>query len=186
MANERKRSELAVNVCMVAASVFLAIVLARSGAFAALITATEGVRILGSFVAGFFFTSVLTTAPAIVAISLIAQSEPLPVVVFAGSLGAMLGDVALFSLLKQEAFSDFMHLFSHPKHRRLAKLFRTKLVCSLLALAGMVVIASPLPDELGLVLLGASRISVHLLAPISFVFNALGILVIAFVGRAVS
>jgi hypothetical protein len=40
---------------------------------------------------------------------------------------------------------------------------------------GALIIASPLPDEFGLALMGISRMRALVLMPISFVMNALGI-----------
>jgi hypothetical protein len=40
---------------------------------------------------------------------------------------------------------------------------------------GAFIIASPLPDELGLTLMGMSKVRLAVLVPVSFVMNAVGI-----------
>ncbi len=49
----------------------------------------------------------------------------------------------------------------------------------ILPLVGAAIIASPLPDEIGIVLLGASSISYKKIIVIAFVFNTIGIFLIA-------
>ena len=46
-------------------------------------------------------------------------------------------------------------------------------------LVGALIITSSLPDEFGLALIGISKIRIHYLFITSFLFNALGILVIS-------
>ena len=59
-------------------------------------------------------------------------------------------------------------------------MFRFKHFRWLTLLAGALLIASPLPDELGIALLGFSKVSTRYFAILSFVFNFLGILGIGF------
>lgn len=48
---------------------------------------------------------------------------------------------------------------------------------------GALVISSPLPDELGLAMMGLSKAKMSTLIPVSLIFNSLGILAIALVAR---
>ncbi|HEY4478659.1 MAG TPA: hypothetical protein VI775_02350, partial [Candidatus Paceibacterota bacterium] len=47
-------------------------------------------------------------------------------------------------------------------------------------LIGAFIIASPLPDELGVALLGMSKIRIAVLIPLSFTMNILGIYILIF------
>lgn len=49
---------------------------------------------------------------------------------------------------------------------------------------GALIIASPLPDELGISLLGFSKMKTVWFVPVSYVFNGIGILLIGAVARA--
>ena len=49
---------------------------------------------------------------------------------------------------------------------------------------GALIIALPLPDEIGLVMMGLSRMKARHLIPISFVLNSLGIALVGLVARA--
>ena len=55
----------------------------------------------------------------------------------------------------------------------------------LIAFLGALIIASPLPDELGLTMMGFSKIKTSLFIPISFLLNSLGILIIGLIAKAV-
>src|SRR3989344_2087028 len=107
----KARRHLRENVSIVAASVFISIILARSDVFTRLITGTEGIAFVATFFAGFFFTSVFTTAPATVALAEIAQAHPLVPVALIGGFGALMGDIILFSFLKNEIGNDLATLF---------------------------------------------------------------------------
>jgi hypothetical protein len=45
---------------------------------------------------------------------------------------------------------------------------------------GAVIIASPLPDELGIAILGFARLGSNLFVPLSFVSNFLGLVAVAY------
>jgi uncharacterized membrane protein YdjX (TVP38/TMEM64 family) len=132
-----------------------------------------------------FFTSVFTTAPAIVVLGQLALHTPLWVVALFGGLGAVVGDYILFLLVREGVSRDVNELMRHAGLRRLRKLFHTKLFHRLLPLIGALILASPLPDELGLAMLGLSDINKDRFLLVSFVMNALGILVIGLVARAI-
>ena len=168
------------------ASVLFAVLIVWSGIVQSLIESTSGLTHVGSFIAGLFFTSVLTTAPAIVVLGELAQNTPLFAVAFLGALGAVCGDYVLFWLVRDEVSGDVAYLVNHSGAKRLRALFRTKLFHRLLPLLGALIIASPLPDELGLALLGISKIRRERFLLISFTMNFIGIMIIGIVARSVS
>lgn len=167
------------------ASVFFAALIIYSGVVHTFMATTDGLSEVGSFVAGLFFTSILTTAPAIVVLGEFAQSSPILSVAFIGALGAVCGDYLLFWLVRTEVSGEVEYLVSHTGAKRLKALFHTKLFHRLLPLVGALIIASPLPDELGLALLGISKIKRERFLLISFIMNFVGILVIGMVARSV-
>lgn len=169
----------------VVASIFFAVLIVRSGVVHALIASTDGFAQVGSFIAGLFFTSVLTTAPAIVVLGELSLDAPLLSVACIGAIGAVCGDYLLFWLVRDAVSKDVNYLINHSGIRRLPALFRTKLFHRLLPLLGALVIASPLPDELGLALLGLSHIRKERFLLISFIMNFVGILIIGMVARSI-
>ncbi|KKR47070.1 MAG: hypothetical protein UT80_C0011G0001, partial [Parcubacteria group bacterium GW2011_GWC1_40_13] len=62
--------------------------------------------------------------------------------------------------------------------KRLFSIFRPKLFKWLIPFIGALIIASPLPDEAGLAMMGLSKMKTSVFIPISFALNFLGILAI--------
>ena len=63
------------------------------------------------------------------------------------------------------------------------KILHLKFFKWLIPFMGALVVASPLPDEIGLAMMGFSKIRTSLFIPISFLLNFLGILVIGFIAK---
>lgn len=167
-------------------SVVVALLLVRTDAFRGLITAAAEWRWLGSFVAGLLFTSIFTTAPAVVTLGEIALTSPLWLVALFGACGAVVGDAILLRVLRGHVVEDFLHLLSSRGVRHRLKLIgRLRAGRWLLGFLGALTIASPLPDELGLLLLRLAHVRLRTFVALSFTLNFLGILIVGAVARAV-
>ena len=179
-------ANLAKNLAVFIVSVFLAVIIARSGFFERLIAASSEWGIIGSFVSGLFFTSLFTVAPATVALGELAQVYPLLVVSLVGGAGAVIGDFVLFKFLKSHLADDLKTLFAQNKKSRLLIFLHMPVFRWFSWLIGAAIIASPLPDELGLLLIGISSMRARFLIPITFVLNSAGIFIIGLVARGLS
>jgi uncharacterized membrane protein YeaQ/YmgE (transglycosylase-associated protein family) len=145
----------------------------------------SGVGVFGSFIAGLFFTSVFTVAPATVALGEIArEGEPIFLTVILGGFGAMLGDLLIFRFVKNNLSQDFSALIKYKARKRLSALFKLKLFRWFIAFLGALVVASPLPDELGLAMMGLTKVKTIIFIPLSFALNSFGILIICLIARA--
>mgnify|MGYP001579394215 CR=1 FL=1 len=165
-------------------SIIVAINLVRTGTLSEFLNLTKGILFLDSFIAGMFFTSAFTTAPSIVTLGEIARSfQSVFLVAFFGSLGAMCGDLIIFRFMRNTLGEDINYLFSIPKSKRLTSIFKTRFFKWFTFLLGAFIIASPLPDEVGVMMMGFSKIKTSLFILISFVFNFLGILAVGLVAR---
>ena len=166
-------------------SIFVAILLVKTGTLEEIIRLTNGPAFLNSFVAGLFFTSIFTTAPAIVTLGKIAQSSGSvwPVVLF-GGLGALIGDLVIFRFMRDRIDADILKLVRNSHNKRLRHFVRLKIFRWLTFFLGALVIASPLPDELGLAMMGLSKTKTNILIPVSFIFNSLGILIISLIAKS--
>lgn len=173
------------DMAIVVLSVFIAIILAKTGALESLITSTQELRLIGSFIAGILFTSVFTAAPATVALGEIAQSNSVIAVALIGGLGALLGDLIIFRFVKDKLSEDLSNLVKKSGSGKLTAIFRMKGIKWLLPLIGALIIASPLPDELGVAMLGLSKMKNSLFIPLSFILNSAGILVIGLISKAI-
>jgi hypothetical protein len=170
---------------IIALSVVLAVILVRTDALVGLLTRTEELEVWGSFITGIFFTSVFTTAPAIVTLGEIAQAYPIFLTALAGASGAVVGDLIIFRFVRERFADHLMEVVGMQGGRRRFKhLLKLRSFRWLTFLVGGLIIASPLPDELGVALLGFSKLKVSGFMAISFVFNFIGILLIGIAARS--
>lgn len=181
----KKKRQVIVDVLFLAVSVGFAVYIAETGIAHELILSLGSLKLLGVLLAGMFFTSVFTTAPAIILLGQFGETTPLWLLAPIGGFGAMLGDYLIFRFVKDRVSEDFKYLFSFAKRKRFQKIFKTKLFHFFVSFVGAVIIASPLPDELGVALLGLSKVRPRVFLAISFLFNAIGILVIGLVARSI-
>jgi len=133
----------------------------------------------GALLSGIFFVSTFTAAPSIMVIYYLAQTlNPFEVAVFAG-IGAMIGDVLIFNFLRDGFFDEIKPLFSFFKKPLFVRLFNSAYFAWLLPIMGALIIASPFPDEIGISLMGLSRIKRWQFIIVSFFLNSAGLLAIA-------
>ena len=137
-----------------------------------------------SFVAVMFFTSLVTTPPAIAVLGGLAQEGNMVLVALLGGLGAVVGDYILFAFVRDRVSADAAYLLRGPKVRRALHVFKNRHFRRVLPIVGALIIASPLPDELGLTLLGLSHLRTKTFFFVSFTMNALGILAVGLIARS--
>jgi hypothetical protein len=181
VASKKKHSQkkLARDLVLIACSVFIAILIVQIGILETFLSTSQASVQIESFVAGLFFTSVFTLAPASVALAQISHYAPPFQVALWGGLGAMLGDYIMFTFVKHSLAEDIQYVMKGPMYKKLAGIFRTRLFRRIMPLLGALIIASPLPDEIGLAMMGLSRVSTQIVLPLTFVMNFLGILLVA-------
>src|SRR3989344_3397165 len=163
---------------VVALSIVVAIILAKTGTLAGILTSTQEWTILGSLIAGIFFVSIFTVAPAGVVLFELAAANSIWEVALFGGIGALIGDFLIFRFIKNSISEDIHWLMRKTKQERLVSIFKPKLFKWLIPFIGALIIASPLPDEAGLAMMGLSKMKPSVFIPISFALNFLGILAI--------
>lgn len=167
------------DIVAICTGIVLAWVLITSGMFAELLASTDAGKLFESFFVGLFFTSAFTLAPASVFLAELSQTiSPWTVATF-GALGAMCGDLVLFLFIRDRLADDIKGMFPKIAVRRFLNSFHLGFWKWLAPLLGALIIASPLPDEFGISLLGLSRTRVAIFLPLSFAMNFLGILAVA-------
>ena len=176
---KKNENRLIQDAAVIAASVAVAIILARTDIVINVLTSSQKLELAGSFIAGLFFTSIFTVAPAAVTLGEIAQASSVILTALFGALGAAVGDLIIFKFVRDRFSKHLMELIKTENHgKRLVTLFKLRSFRWLTFLAGGFIIASPLPDELGIALLGFSKLKTSLFIPLSFAFNFVGIYLI--------
>ena len=183
--NQKRKRQFLIDIFFVAASISFAVWFAESGLTHEVVGYFSIVPLLGVFVAGLFFTSVFTTAPAIVLLGDFAHSTPLGTLALVGGLGAMIGDFVIFKFVRGHISEDIDYLLSFARKNRFSVIFKTRLFRYFVPFIGALIIASPFPDELGIAMMGISKMSNRAFFIISYIMNAAGIGVIGWLATAV-
>ena len=179
------QNNLVRDMALVILSIFIAIILAKTGTLESLITSTKEMRFIGSFIAGIFFVSVFTAAPATVALGEIAQANSVIIVAILGGLGALVGDLIIFRFVKDRVFQHFDYLIRISRSERFFSVFKLKLFRWIIPFVGALIIASPLPDEIGVTMLGLSKMKNSYFILLSFLLNSVGILIIGLIAKVI-
>lgn len=170
---------------IVAGSIFLAFLLTKAGLIDLFIQATSGSKAFSAFIAGGFFTSVFTVAPATVALAAIGGTFSPVLTAFFGAIGAAMVDMLIISFVSKDLTQDideFRRRLTFKHH--LIKAFHFGFLKWAAFLIGIIFVATPLPDEPGLILIGLSKISPRLLPLVFFVSHFLGILAVVSIASA--
>lgn len=167
----------------------LAYILSHDGYFAFL-DHINGYGYLSVFLAGLLFSFGFTSPFAIAMfVELAPQVQPVGAAVVAGA-GALLMDLTIFEAVRFSTLHDELHrlggtrllrwMHSLLHHEELSERIRATLLWSL---AGFI-IASPLPDEIGVTLVsGVTNVEGRSFALLCFLFNALGVFLILLAAR---
>jgi uncharacterized membrane protein YdjX (TVP38/TMEM64 family) len=133
---------------------------------------------LGAFLAGIFFVSIFTVVPAIAVLLIISTKLNFFGMSFVGGLGSIIGNYIIYEFFKDGIYQELKPMIAHTKESYLIHVFRTTYFNWMVVVAGAIVLASPLPDELGLSILGLTNIKRWQFLLMSFVFNTIGIFAI--------
>lgn len=141
---------------------------------------------LGSLIAGFFFVLTYTVVPAgYVLFELAKYQDAWEVAIFA-AVGSTIGDYIIFRFIRDSVMDELKPYLAKMGGRKLRHLVKTPYFAWLLPVTGAIIMASPLPDELGVSLMGASKMkNTHFLI-FSYVLNVLGILFIVWLAKALN
>lgn len=175
------------DVAIIVLSVLVAVLLVRTSVFASLLASSGEMGILGAFVAGMFFTSIFTTAPAIAALGEVSILQGIFHTALFGAMGSVLGDLIIFRFVRNRFSEHVSEILTHQSvWRRFHLLFKRRFFRWFTFFIGGFILASPLPDELGIAILGFSKMRVKYFVLLSFIFNFLGILAIGLVAHSLA
>jgi hypothetical protein len=162
----------------------MAVFLAKSELFVKILVTSKELEWMGSIIAGMFFTSFFTTAPAIVTLGALAKADSIFAVAFFGAIGSVIGDMVIFRFFKDKISLHITDFIGHEEiSRKVRYMLRSRFFKWLPAFIGGLIIASPLPDELGVAFFSFSKIKPRTFIILSYMFNFIGILLIGIVAK---
>ena len=166
-------------------SILIAIILLQNQAFKDWLLNLGSLEYIGALVAGALFVSSFTVAISTVVIAIMTENiHPLALALI-GGVGAVMGDYLVFKLVRSHLQDELAMLFGKQETSHIKHLLHSKYISWTLPIIGVLIIASPLPDELGVSLLGISKMSDAKFILISYISNSVGILMIASVAKVI-
>jgi len=164
------------NLTFLIISLLFAIFVARYEPFHETLLHLGSLGYIGAFVAGALFVSTFTVATGIVILLILAESlSPIEIGLIAG-LGAVFGDFVIFRFVKENLKQEITTIYDHiDTNHHVKKLFHSKYFSWSMPVIGAIVIASPFPDEIGVSLMGISKMKTYKFLLVSYLLNAIGI-----------
>ncbi len=166
------------NTALLAVSLLALFLLADTAIMHSFIKYISSYGYFGAVITGIFFVSTFTVAPASVILFHLAQEfNPILIALYAGA-GAVIGDLIIFRFLKDGVFEELRPLISRFHGSYISALFRTPYFAWIVPVIGAIIIASPFPDEVGIGMMGLSKIKWWQFAILAFILNTIGIFLI--------
>lgn len=129
----------------------------------------------GAFIGGVLFVFTFTVALGGVILFSLADSHSIFIVSLVAGLGGTLGDLVIFRFVKDGLMEEITPLYRSVGGDRLTRIFKRSYLHFMLPVIGAIIIASPLPDEIGVSLMGISHIRTSYFVLISFFLNTIGL-----------
>lgn len=167
------------NITFLVISLIVAIFISRYEPFHNFLLNLGDLGYLGAFIAGILFVSTFTVATgSIMLLTLAERFSPIEIGIVAG-LGGVLGDLIIFRFVKDNLAKEVRSIYNHidGKHH-IKRVFHSKYFSWTLPVIGAIIIASPFPDEIGVSLMGISKMKTYKFLTVSFILNAIGIFLI--------
>lgn len=141
---------------------------------------------IGALFAGMLFVSSFTAIIGTFFIAALAEAMPLWQLVLVAGLGSSLVDILLFHLVRHTVLEEMKPLLNKWKRRHFMRILHTKYFSWTVPLLGALIIISPLPDEIGVSMMGISNLDTRKFAILSFMLNCIGVFLVAITARAIS
>jgi len=141
------------------------------------------INYLGAFISGIFFVYTFSVVPAGIVLFKLAEQYNFILISMCGGLGAMLGDYIIFKFLRDNVFDEIKPIFNKLGGNNLSRLFNTPYFSWFIPVLGAAIIASPFPDEVGVSLMGLSKVKKWQFLIVTFILNTIGIFIITFLAK---
>lgn len=166
-------------------SILVAIILLQNQNFEDWVLNLGSWEYIGALFAGMLFVSSFTAAISIAVIAIMTENINPVALGLIGGVGAVMGDYLIFKLVRSNFQHELAMLFGKEGTSYIKAFIHSKYIAWMLPIIGVFIIASPLPDEMGVSLLGISQISEAKFILISYISNAVGILMVASVVKVI-
>lgn len=106
------------------------------------------------------------------------DSNPIITALLAG-VGAVIGDLVILKFFKsKEVSKDISSVSKEFQLEKISKILKRLRLDFFIPAIGLIIIASPFPDELGLLMMGASSLGLRDIIILTYILNTAGILLL--------
>ena len=163
-------------------SLLIGIFILRSPQIHAAITHLGNFEYTGAFVIGFLVIMTFTVVPSLaVLITLSETMNPFLLSLLAGA-GGMCGDYLLMRYFRSET-DELLSDNTLKNHMFLKRVLNSRIFHWVGPLIGSIIVASPFPDEIGITLLGITKLETKKFLLLVFILDTLGVFLIISVGN---
>jgi len=184
------------NLILLALSFVVAYYMLKTPQIVSLIENLGNLGYPASFVAGMLFSYGITTAPATVALFTLGKTINPFLIAALGASGTVISDYIIFRIVRDKLLGEIKLLSKEVKTltKPISHLFfweelrvriwhaisRSKVWNLIIPVIGGLVIASPLPDEIGVAIFGAIKFDPKKFIIVAYIFNFIGIFIVAY------
>lgn len=166
------------NLALMLVGVVVAFLLAGFSPFASFLLQLQHHQYLGAFLGGLLFVSTFTFGIGTIILSSLSENYSLVSIALVAGAGAVVGDLLIFKFVRNRLIEEIKPLYERFGGNTISKIFYSHFFSWTLPVLGAIIIASPLPDELGVTLLGISNVKTSQFIAISFLLNTVGIFLV--------
>lgn len=166
------------NIFILFLGIVIAFLLSGLQLFTDFVIGLGSLGLIAAFIAGSLYTLSFTIPTAIVMLSILSQTISPVELAVVGALGAVLTDLTIFKFIRDGLVEDLKPLYERFGGDHISHVFQSKYFHWTLPFIGALIIASPFPDEIGVTLMGISKMKILEFLPISFVMNSIGIFLV--------
>src|SRR3989344_4159265 len=138
-------------------SLSIAWYLVKSGLLNNWVVTILPLRFIAEFLAGMFYTSFLTSPISMAMIVVLAENNNPIILALLAGMGAVVGDLVIIKFFKEKLSKDVSLITRELQLKKINNFLIKWKLEFITPLIGAIIIASPLPDELGLMMLGEKQ-----------------------------
>lgn len=139
---------------------------------------------IGALFAGILFVSSFTVATGAVVLVILAEKLSSVELAIVAGLGGMIGDFIIFRFVKDGLLSEIIPIYNNLGGKHLTRILFSKYFRWILPIIGAIIIASPFPDELGVSLMGITKIKSYQFLILTFALDTFGVYIFITSARA--
>ena len=141
---------------------------------------------IGYFICGIAYSYGFTAGPSTALLLILSKEQNIIIGGLIGGVGALIGDILIFKLVRHSLEDEVERLAGNTTIQSINGRMPYLLKKYLFSLMAIIVIASPLPDEIGVSMFAAfTRIKTGSFFLISFFLNTLGIISVLTIGNLI-